>query len=83
MITWAAWTRPEATAPTRAVAPGDYLNSDRMAGLVLGIDADHGEEQIIGDADRHKQACVDAHVSDLTKVTGWFSIQIVSAGRTG
>ena len=35
------------------VALADYLHAERAAGLVRIVDADHGEEQVIGDADRY------------------------------
>ena len=44
----------------REVTPADYLRGERAAGLARVVDADHGEEQVVGDADRQQQVDVDA-----------------------
>src|SRR2546430_2923740 len=49
------------------VAFVDYLHAERAAGLVRIIDTDHGEEQVIGDADRQEQVGVDAGVGELAE----------------
>ena len=36
------------------VVLADYLHAERAAGLARIVDADHGEEQVIGDTDRQK-----------------------------
>src|SRR5690348_2167185 len=45
----------------------DNLHAERAASFVRIIDADHGEEQVIGDADWHQQVRVDAGVGELAE----------------
>ena len=52
------------------VALANHLHAERAAGLVRIVDADHGEEQVIGDADRHQQVSVDAGVGELAERGG-------------
>src|SRR5207245_9554249 len=49
------------------VVLADYLHAEYAAGLVRIVDADHGEEQVIGDADRHQQVGVDAGAGELAE----------------
>jgi len=49
------------------VVLADNLHAERAAGFVRIIDADHGEEQVIGDADGHQQVRVDAGVGELAE----------------
>jgi MFS family permease len=51
----------------REVALMDHLDAQRAAGLVRIVDADHGEEQVIGDADRQQQVDVGTGVGELAE----------------
>src|SRR5215471_12364518 len=50
--------------PLGGEARGHYLGAKCVAGLFHVIDAYHGEEHIVGDADRQQQVSVDARIGE-------------------
>jgi hypothetical protein len=55
----------EASAPGTLLA--DHLGAQRAAGRILVVGTDHGEEQLVGDADRQEKVHIDAGVGELAE----------------